>query len=136
MVTTPWYEPFGLTPLEAMACGRPVVGSDVGGISYTIEDGVSGYLVPPRNPTALADRLRAVIKNQDLRRQMGRAGRRRVEREFTWMTTAMRLSRLYETMLKESVLVEPEREKTHHAVSRQTFRGRLAHIREGATFWN
>ncbi len=51
-VTTPWYEPFGLTPLEAMACGRPVVGSAVGGIPFTVRDGETGCLVPPRNPEA------------------------------------------------------------------------------------
>jgi glycosyltransferase involved in cell wall biosynthesis len=136
MVTTPWYEPFGLTPLEAMACGRPVIGSDVGGISYTIDDGVSGHLIPPRDPTALAERLRAVIQNPDLRRRMGRAGRRRVEREFTWTMTAIRLARLYEMVLEEPAAVDSEHEKSRHAISRQTFRGRLAHIREGATFWS
>src|SRR5947209_14771336 len=98
-----------------MACGRPVIGSDVGGISYTIDDGVSGYLVPPRDPAALAERVGAVIRNADLRRRMGRAGRRRVEREFTWMTTAMRLARLYQTMLEEPAAIELEREKSQHA---------------------
>ena len=49
-VTTPWYEPFGLTPLEAMACGTPVIGSRVGGIAFTIADGETGFLVPPRDP--------------------------------------------------------------------------------------
>src|SRR5690606_15678826 len=44
-VTTPWYEPFGITPLEAMACGTPVVGSNVGGIKFTVRDGETGYLV-------------------------------------------------------------------------------------------
>src|SRR5205814_8009319 len=54
-VTTPWYEPFGITPLEAMACATPVVGSNVGGIKFTVRDGETGYLVPPGNPEALAE---------------------------------------------------------------------------------
>ena len=53
-VTTPWYEPFGLTPLEAMACGTPVIGSRVGGIAFTVADGETGFLVPPRDPDALS----------------------------------------------------------------------------------
>jgi glycosyltransferase involved in cell wall biosynthesis len=56
-VTTPWYEPFGITPVEAAACGTPVVGAAVGGIRTTVVDGETGYLVPPRDPDALADRL-------------------------------------------------------------------------------
>jgi D-inositol-3-phosphate glycosyltransferase len=47
-VTTPWYEPFGITPLESMACGTPVIGSNVGGIKYSVEDGKSGLLVPAK----------------------------------------------------------------------------------------
>src|SRR5918993_18914 len=56
-VTTPWYEPFGITPLESMACGTPVIGSNVGGIKYSVRDGETGYLVPPRDPDLLAERL-------------------------------------------------------------------------------
>ena len=109
-VTTPWYEPFGLTPLEGMACGRPVIGSAVGGITFTVDDGVTGFLVPPRDPEALADRLRLLLTKPELRARMGRAARLRVEREFTWPVVAQRTAALYETLLAARApapLVEP-----------------------------
>ncbi len=99
VVTTPWYEPFGLTPLEGMACGRPVVGSAVGGITFTIADGVTGRLVTPRDPEALADRLHRLLIAPELRARMGRAARLRVEREFTWPTVARRTAALYEDLI-------------------------------------
>ena len=57
-VTTPWYEAFGMTAIEAMACGTPVVGARVGGIKYSVLDQRTGFLVPPNDPVALADRLK------------------------------------------------------------------------------
>ena len=99
VVTTPWYEPFGLTPLEAMACGRPVIGSAVGGITFTIKPGETGFLVPPRDPEALAERIAFTLKRPELRRRMGRAARQRVERDFTWPTVAERTASLYERIL-------------------------------------
>lgn len=98
VVTTPWYEPFGLTPLEAMACGRPVVGSRVGGIAFTVVDGETGYLVPPRDPRVLAARLRELLSQPALMDQMGSAARERVEREFTWSEVARRTAGLYATL--------------------------------------
>ncbi|MBV9259502.1 MAG: glycosyltransferase [Ktedonobacteraceae bacterium] len=98
-VTTPWYEPFGLTPLEGMACGRPVIGSAVGGITYTLADGETGFLVPPRDPASLAARLHQLLLDKDLRTKMGLAARLRVEQEFTWPIVALRTASLYETLL-------------------------------------
>src|SRR5215203_2474595 len=98
-VTTPWYEPFGLTPLEAMACGAPVIGSRVGGIAFTIADGESGYLVPPRDPETLASRLEDVLRDPQRRWRMGQAGRARVLRSFTWQQVAARTASLYNDML-------------------------------------
>jgi D-inositol-3-phosphate glycosyltransferase len=105
-VTTPWYEPFGLTPLEAMACGRPVIGSAVGGITFTIQDGLTGLLVPPRDPDALAVRLQELLANPALCERMGLAARRRVEQEFTWPTVAQRTAALYDSLLGRSDLAE------------------------------
>jgi D-inositol-3-phosphate glycosyltransferase len=98
-VTTPWYEPFGLTPLEAMACGRPVVGAAVGGLTSTIVHGETGFLVPPRAPATLAKRLRFLLERPELCATMGAAARRRVEQEFTWPVVAERTAALYADVL-------------------------------------
>lgn len=94
-VSTPWYEPFGITPLEAMACGTPVVGSDVGGIRFSVADEVTGYLVPPRDPQALAQRLERLRANPALAAALGRAGVHRVRSRFTWDRVATDLLDVY-----------------------------------------
>ncbi|KVM07459.1 glycosyltransferase family 4 protein [Burkholderia stagnalis] len=94
-VTTPWYEPFGITPVEAMACATPVVGSDVGGIRTTVEHGVTGYLVPPRDPAALAERLVQLRARPEHCAALGAAGFRRAHRLYTWHDVAGRLVALY-----------------------------------------
>jgi D-inositol-3-phosphate glycosyltransferase len=95
-VTTPWYEPFGITPLEAMACATPVVGAAVGGIKTTIQEGVTGYLVPPKQPRALAERLALLYRNPAYARELGAAGWRRVHRLYTWRSVAERIAAIYE----------------------------------------
>jgi glycosyltransferase involved in cell wall biosynthesis len=84
-----------------MACGRPVIGSAVGGLTYTIKDGETGFLVPPRDPEALAARLKYLFDQPKSCTQMGRAARTRVEREFTWSIVAMRTAALYDAVLTE-----------------------------------
>lgn len=98
-VTTPWYEPFGITPLEAMACGCPVIGSAVGGIKYSVIDAVTGFLVPPNDPAALAERLARLRHNPELGRALGRAGIRRVRSAFTWKQVVARLLAVYSGVL-------------------------------------
>jgi glycosyltransferase involved in cell wall biosynthesis len=98
-VTTPWYEPFGLTPLEAMACAKPVIGSRVGGIAFTVADGETGFLVPPRDPDALAARLALLLRDPELRQRLGRQGRARVLRSFTWRQVAARTAALFDDLM-------------------------------------
>jgi glycosyltransferase involved in cell wall biosynthesis len=94
-VTTPWYEPFGITPVEAMACGTPVIGADVGGIRYSVADGVTGFLVPSNDPAALAARLDQLRRDPALARRMGEAGLARARAEFTWQGVGDTLAQIY-----------------------------------------
>ncbi|BAU48281.1 glycosyl transferase family 1 [Sulfurifustis variabilis] len=94
-VTTPWYEPFGITPVEAMACGTPVIGTSVGGIKTTIRHGRTGFLIPPHSADALAARLAELLGAPELRRALGDAGRERANRHFTWAQVADRVASLY-----------------------------------------
>lgn len=101
-VTTPWYEPFGITPLEAMGCGTPVIGAAVGGIKHTVVDEVTGFLVPPNDPAALAERLARFRRNPELARAFGRAGIRHVSSRYTWRKVAQDMLRAYEAVLERT----------------------------------
>ena len=107
------YEPFGIINLEAMACGRPVVASAVGGIPEVVVDGRTGILVPvalhaddpmtPVSPEAferdLAGAVNRLMADADLRERMGSAGRKRAVEEFSWETIADRTVELYRSLL-------------------------------------
>ena len=98
-VSTPWYEPYGLTPLEAMACGIPVIVSAVGGMQFTVVDGTTGFLVTPEAPTELARRLNQILLDPDLRQTFSANARRRIADAFTWPTVAQRTAELYKDVL-------------------------------------
>jgi D-inositol-3-phosphate glycosyltransferase len=94
-ISTPWYEPFGITPLEAMACGTPVIGSNVGGIKYSVQDGKTGFLVPPNNARALADKIQLLISDERVMSEMRENSIRRVNTHFTWAKVSMSVAALY-----------------------------------------
>jgi glycogen synthase len=95
------YEPFGLINLEAMACETAVVASGVGGILEVVEDGRTGLLVPPARPDLLAEALERVLADPALAREMGRAGRQRVEAHFSWAAIAGRTEQVYRDAIDE-----------------------------------
>ncbi len=95
LAAVPWYEPFGLTPLEAMACGVPVVAADVGGLSDTVVDGVTGDLVPPRDPRALGEALRRVLADPARRFAYGSAAIDRARSCYSWERAAEQLTAVY-----------------------------------------
>lgn len=104
VVSTPWHEPFGITPVEAMACARPVVGAAVGAIKNAVIDGITGLLVPPRDPAAVAAALAALHADPQLARSMGDEGMRRAFQHFTWRAVARQVAAIYESALIPAAL--------------------------------
>jgi D-inositol-3-phosphate glycosyltransferase len=101
VVCVPWYEPFGMVPLEAMACGRPVIASSVGGIVDTVVDQVTGVLVPPRRPEAVATAMRTLLATPTRALAFGIAGRDRVLARYGWDRIAASTLAAYEEVVED-----------------------------------
>ncbi len=95
VVCPPWYEPFGITPLEAMACGVPVVASAVGGLTDSVVHGTTGLLIPPRDPEALAAAAGRLLAAPELRAAFGQAGVRRARHWYAWPRIAAQTETVY-----------------------------------------
>jgi glycosyltransferase involved in cell wall biosynthesis len=95
-----WWEAMPLSVLEAMAAGLPVVATDVGDVARAVLDGVTGRVVPSKDPEALAAALEPLLRDPDLRRAMGSAGRARVTEAFSVAATAHAVSALYAQLLQ------------------------------------
>jgi glycosyltransferase involved in cell wall biosynthesis len=96
---TPWYEPFGIVPLEAMACGVPVVASAVGGMLDTVVHDVTGLLVPPKDPRACANAVNAILRDRRAASKYGAAGRERARSRYCWERVAADTLRVYDRLL-------------------------------------
>ena len=94
LVSVPWYEPFGMVPLEAMACGVPVVASAIGGHTDIVQDGVTGALVPPRDPGALSQLVAELLSRPDLARY-GAAAAERAQARYSWERIARDTAAVY-----------------------------------------
>lgn len=92
------YESFGMVALEAMACGTPVVASQVGGLGFLIRDGVTGYVIPDGEPELLGNRLMELILDPQLRERMGRQASQ-LAQEYSWERIAAEIANLYEEVL-------------------------------------
>jgi D-inositol-3-phosphate glycosyltransferase len=110
VVCTPWYEPFGIVPLEAMACGVPVVASAVGGFLDTVVDGATGTLVPPRRPDRLAAAMRKLLAEPFWREAYGTAGVDRARSRYSWDRIAVGTLAVYEDLLSRGAAAAAEDE--------------------------
>jgi D-inositol-3-phosphate glycosyltransferase len=97
------YESFGMVALEAMACGTPVVASQVGGLAFLIQDGVTGYHVPVGDPEALCDRITALLTDQDLRNKLGQQAAE-FAWEYRWEIASARIYDLYRYQLQQVIV--------------------------------
>lgn len=93
------YESFGLVALEAMACGAPVIASDVGGLGFLVQDGETGFTVPDGDPHLLCERLTLLLNDGQLRQRMGRQAAEYAQ-DYSWNKIARRIADLYDDLVR------------------------------------
>jgi glycosyltransferase involved in cell wall biosynthesis len=99
-----YYEPFGLVAIEAMACGTPVVASDVGGLRFTVVPEETGLLVPPQNVDAFSGAIARVLSDEIWAMKLRKQAYSRVQENFSWTGVAVKLSDLYRRLLAQSLM--------------------------------
>jgi len=99
VVMPSYYESFGMVALEAMACGVPVIASQVGGLAFLVQDGVTGFTIPSEDHEALCEKLTALLGDESLRKQMGRAAAN-YAKNYDWKKIASEIVGIYEEQIK------------------------------------
>jgi len=105
------YEGFGLPAAEASACATPVIATSGGALPEVIADGESGLVVPPMDPEALAEAIRSLLSNPDLRERMGNKGRERIQHLFTWQKSAKEHTAYFLEVINEYSRLQAVRHK-------------------------
>ncbi|MFZ0548068.1 MAG: glycosyltransferase [Candidatus Promineifilaceae bacterium] len=91
------YESFGMVALEAMAMGTPVIASEVGGLAFLVQDGENGFLVPSRDPEALAERIFSLLNDRNCQKELGRNALKHAQ-QYAWPNIVERMLRVYQTV--------------------------------------
>jgi D-inositol-3-phosphate glycosyltransferase len=102
------YESFGMVALEAMACGTPVIASEVGGLGYLVQDGATGYTIPDSDPEALCDKLSLLLGDAQLRQTMG-LGASQYALDYAWEKIAVQIIDVYQELVKNKPYEFPNR---------------------------
>jgi phosphoheptose isomerase/glycosyltransferase involved in cell wall biosynthesis len=100
VICVPWYEPFGIVALEAMACGVPVIASAVGGLIDTVVSGETGLHVAPRDPARITEALTRILSDDQLRERLGAGGLARAVGRYSWARVASSTLHVYEEVLR------------------------------------
>jgi len=106
VVVPSFYESFGMVALEAMACGTPVIASQVGGLAFLVQDGKTGYVVPDGDAQELCDRLLLVMRDRELRTKLGDQAAA-AARAYDWEIITHQIIRLYDETIKKPILDHP-----------------------------
>lgn len=118
LILPSWEEPFGRVVIEAMAAGKPVIGTNAGGVPEIIEDGKTGILIPSRDPRAMSEAMDKLLKDRKLAQWMGEEGRKRVMKYFTPQAYVREVEKVY------SEALVPKRKFSHQNVSLPTHQSR------------
>jgi D-inositol-3-phosphate glycosyltransferase len=100
------YESFGMVALEAMACGTPVIASQVGGLAFLVQNGVTGYHVTDDDDNELCERLSGLLGNADLKKSLGRNAAR-VAQDYSWDKITARILTVYQELAKKILTIQP-----------------------------
>ena len=96
------YESFGMVALEAMACGTPVIASEVGGLGYLVQDGVTGFTIPDSDPKELCDKLALLLGDSDLRETMG-SHASKYALDYAWEKIAAQIVDVYQGLVGDRI---------------------------------